>query len=191
MPSVHSASGVTLKVWNADPAIVATFASNLFTPSSGIEYFTAISVPYTMTVNNIWIWQTTGAIAGTSGAFYGHGIYDTSGNLLASTSNQVSSGSIGLTGALSWALSSSYSLSAGNYMIGFLWYQGTGGTPTTPVFGKPSGATTTQINLNVPTPSSGKLDQRACTAGSGRTSLYNPMNTTPTASASNFWVALS
>jgi hypothetical protein len=180
-----------LKVWNADPALAPQFSTATFVTSSGIEYFTAISVPYTMTVNNIWIWQTTGAIAGTSGAFYGLGIYDTSGNLLASTSNQVSSGSIGLTGALSWALSSSYSLSAGNYMIGFLWYQGTGGTPTTPFLGKPSVTPTAQINLNVPTPSSGKLDQRTCQAGGSRTSLYNPMNTTPAAGNSNFWVALS
>lgn len=76
-------------------------------------------------------------------------------------------------------------------MIGFLWYQGTGGTPTTPILGKPSAAVVAGINLGCPTPSSGKLDQRACSAGSGRTTLYSPMNTTPTAGANNFWTAVS
>jgi hypothetical protein len=159
--------------------------------SSGIHAFTAISIPYAMTLTQLWVWHTTGAVAGTSGAFYGIGIYDTSGNLLASTGNQASGVYIGLTGALGWTLSSSYAIQPGNYMIGFLWYSGTGGSPTVPILGKPATASAAQVNINCPTPSSGKLDQRCCIAGTGRTSLYSPMNVTPTTSNANFWTAVA
>ena len=191
---IHASTqtGQTLKAWNADPNNIGLFSSFTTTISSGIHFFTAISIPYAMTISNVWVWQTTGAVAGTSGAFYGFGIYDTSGNLLASTANQVSSGFIGLTGNVVWNLSSSYSIAAGNYMVGMLWYSGTGGTPTLPVFGKTGGGTFSQLNVNCSTPSAGKLDQRACTAGTGRTSLYTSLaGVTPTQATANFWAALS
>jgi hypothetical protein len=162
--------------------------------SSGTHFFTAISVPYQMSITQIWNYQITGAVAGASGAFYGIGIYDTSGNLLASTTNIASTapGLIGLTGPLGWSLSSTYSIAPGNYMIGFLWYSGTGGTPTVPILGKPSNAITAQVNANCPTPTSGKLDQRACSTATGRTTLYTSLaGVTPTAGNANYWVALS
>jgi hypothetical protein len=190
-PSVHS-NTYPIKAWNADPANCPVFTSQTAAMSTGIHNFVALSIPYTMTLNQIWIYQTTGAAFQATGGYYAFGIYDTSGNLLASTSNLATSGFAGLTGPLGWPLSSAYTIQPGNYMIGFLYYTGTGaGTPTTPVFGKPATANAAQINSNCPTPSSGKLDQRACNAGTGRTSLYSPMNVTPTASIANYWTAVA
>ena len=188
--SIHTNS-LSFKAWNADVANSPNFTGQTASITSGVHHMTAISIPYAMTLTQFNIWQTTGAIAGTSGAFYGLGIYSTTGTLLASTNNQVSSGFIGFTGALAWALSSTYTIQPGNYMIGFLWYSGTGGTPVSPVLGKPSGAPIAQLNANVPTPSSGKLDQRTCTVGTGQTALYtSTAGLTPTASNTNFWVAV-
>jgi hypothetical protein len=180
-----------MKAWNADPAATPTYTGITFTASSGIHLMTAISIPYAMTLDRLWVWHTTGAVAGTSGAFYGIGIYSTAGTLLASTGNQVSSGFIGFTGLLSWSLSSSYTIQPGNYMIGFLWYSGTGGSPTLPILGRISNAVTAQVNSNCPTPSSGKLDQRGCNVGTGQTSLYTTIaGITPTASNVNYWTAV-
>ena len=185
------ASTVSMKAWNADPAATPTYTGITYTTTSGLHQFTAISIPYAMTIDRVWLWHTTGAVAGTSGAFYAIGIYSTAGTLLASTNNQVSSGFIGFTGLLSWALSSSYTIQPGNYMIGFLWYAGTGGSPVAPILGRTSNAVTAQINSNCPTPSSGKLDQRGCTAGTGQTALYTSMaGITPTASNANYWTAV-
>ena len=189
-PSIHT-NTYSYKAWNADPANSPNFTGQTAIMTSGVHIMTAISIPYAMTLNQIWVWHTTGATAGTSGAFYGMGIYSTTGTLLASTGNQVSSGFIGSTGAVAWALSAPYTIQPGNYMIGFLWYAGTGGTPVTPVLGKPSGAPIAQLNVNCPTPSSGKLDQRTCTVGTGQTSLYTTISgVTPIASNTNFWVAV-
>jgi hypothetical protein len=193
LPSIgiHS-NTASLKAWNADPAATPTYTGITYTTTSGVHQFTAISVPYAMTISQIWVWHTGGGTAGTSGAFYGFGIYSTTGTLLASTGNGVSSGFTGLTGALGWSLSASYTIQPGNYMIGFLWYAGTGGSPVAPIFGRTSNAVTAQINTNCPTPSSGKLDQRGCTAGTGQTSLYTSLSgITPTASNANFWVGLA
>jgi len=189
-PSIHTNS-YSYKAWNADPATCVNLATNTASSSTGVHMMTAISIPYAMTLNQVNVWHTTGAVAGTSGAFYGLGIYSTTGTLLASTNNQVSSGYIGLTGALSWALSAPYTIQPGNYMIGFLWYSGTGGSPISPVFGKPSTAPAAQLNINCPTPSSGKLDQRTCIVGTGQTALYTTTaGITPTTSGNNFWVAV-
>jgi hypothetical protein len=188
---IHSAI-TSLKAWNSDPAATPTYTGITYTTTSGLHQFTAISIPYAMTLTQLWVWQTTGAVAGTSGAFYGVGIYSTAGTLLASTGNVVSSGFIGLTGALGWPLTASYTIQPGNYMIGFLWYAGTGGSPVAPILGRASNAVTAQINMNCPTPSSGKLDQRGCTAGTGQTSLYTSLSgITPTASNANFWVGVA
>ena len=187
---IHTATR-SMKAWNADPAATPTYTGITFTASSGIHLMTAISIPYAMTLDRLWVWHTTGAVAGTSGAFYGIGIYSTAGTLLASTGNQVSSGFIGFTGLLSWSLSSSYTIQPGNYMIGFLWYSGTGGSPTLPILGRISNAVTAQVNSNCPTPSSGKLDQRGCNVGTGQTSLYTTIaGITPTASNVNYWTAV-
>jgi hypothetical protein len=189
-PLIHS-NTYSMKAWNADPANCALSTSSA-TMTSGIEFFSAISIPYPMTINQIWVYSITGATYQATGGYYAFGIYDTSGNLLASTGNLQSSGLTGLTGSLGWSLSSSYVIAQGNYMIGFIYYTGTGaGTPTTPVFGRLQGANAGQINMNCPTPSAGKLDQRCCFAGSGRTALYSPMNATPTISAQNFWTAVA
>jgi len=193
VPNVGIHSNTTsLKAWNSDPAATPTYTGITYTTTSGLHQFTAISIPYAMTLTQLWVWQTGGATAGTSGAFYGIGIYSTAGALLASTGNGVSSGFIGLTGALGWALSASYTIQPGNYMIGFLWYAGTGGSPVAPILGRTSNAVTAQINMNCPTPSAGKLDQRGCTAGTGQTSLYTSLSgITPTASNANFWVGVA
>jgi hypothetical protein len=166
--------------------------SAITTMLTGVQYFSAISIPYPMTLNQIWVYQATGAAFQATAGYYALGIYDTSGNLLASTANQAAGGFAGLTGMLGWSLSAAYSITAGNYMIGFLYYTGTGaGTPVAPILGRASNANSLAINVNCPTPSAGKLDQRACTAGSGRTSLWSPMTATPAAVNTNFWTAVA
>jgi hypothetical protein len=180
-----------MKAWTVDPAIVTLTAATV-TMSTGVQYFSAISIPYATTLNQIWIYQTVGAVFQATGGYYAFGIYDTSGNLLASTGNLAASGFAGLTGPLGWPLSAAYSIAPGNYMIGFLYYTGTGaGTPVTPIFGRSSASTATSINMNCPTPSAGKLDQRACTAGAGRTTLWSPMTGTPAAVNVNFWTGVA
>jgi hypothetical protein len=182
---------VQMKAWTSDPASTTVYTSNTYTTTSGVHVFAAISIPYAMTLSTIWVWQTTGASAGASGAFYGLGIYSTAGTLLAQTGNQVSSGFIGVTGLTGWSLSSTYTIQPGNYMIGFLWYAGTGGSPVAPILGKLSNAPTAQVNSNCPTPSSGKLDQRGCTVGTGQTSMYSSITgITPTAANSSLWMAV-
>jgi hypothetical protein len=77
-------------------------------------------------------------------------------------------------------------------MIGFLFYAGTGGSPVAPILGRASNAVAAQVNMNCPTPSAGKLDQRGCTAGTGQTSLYTSLSgITPTATNTNFWVGVA
>jgi hypothetical protein len=192
-PLIHTntASGsYAMKAWNADPANCALSTASV-SMASGTEFFSAITIPYPMTLNQIWIYQITGAAYQATGGYYALGIYDTSGNLLATTGNQQSTGFTGLTGALGWALSASYAIAQGNYMIGFLYYTGTGaGTPITPAFGRLNGANSASINLNCPTPSAGKVDQRCCQLGS-RTTLASPMTATPVVSATNFWVGVA
>jgi hypothetical protein len=189
-PNIHT-STYSMKAWTADPAQVAMTAATV-SMSTGVTFFSAITIPFATTINQIWHYQQTGAVFQATGGYYAFGIYDTSGNLLASTGNLQSSGLCGLTGHLGWPLSASYAIAAGNYMIGFLYYTGTGvGSPTIPIFGRSSAAVAVSININCPTPSAGKLDQRACSAGSGRTTLYNPMTATPNAVNTNFWTALS
>jgi len=192
VPNLNIHTGTySMKAWTADPAQIGMTAATV-TMSSGVTFFSAITIPFATTINQIWHYQQTGAVFQATAGYYAFGIYDTSGNLLASTGNQQSSGLCGLTGHLGWSLSSSYAIAAGNYMIGFLYYTGTGaGSPTTPIFGRSSAALAVSINVNCPTPSAGKLDQRACSAGSGRTTLYNPMTATPSAVNTNFWTALS
>jgi hypothetical protein len=191
-PSIHANinSIGPVVAWTADPATLVTFTSNTATQSSGIMSFTAITIPYQVTLNGIFNWVTTGATAGTSGAVYEWGLYNTSGTLLARTGNLVPSGFIGATSLVQWVWQTPPTVAAGNYMLGFLWYAGTGGTPVTPIFGKTANATSGMVNAGCPTPSSGKLDQRACTAGSGLTSIYNPMTATPTQTNTPLWVGV-
>jgi hypothetical protein len=192
LPGIHAGGSYPMKAWNADPANSTLMTTATVTMLNGIQYFGAISIPYAMTLNQIWIYQTTGAAFQATGGYYAFGIYDTSGALLASTGNLVSGGFTGLTGMLGWSLSASYAIAAGNYMIGFLYYTGTGaGTPVAPIFGRTSNANSVAINVNCPTPSAGKLDQRACTAGSGRTTLWAPMTGTPAAVNTNYWTAVA
>ena len=192
MPGIHAGGSYAIKAWNSDPANTPIMTGATASMSTGVHFFSAISIPYAMTLNQIWHYQVTGAAFQATGGYYAFGIYDTSGNLLASTGNQAASGFAGLTGMLGWPLSAGYSIAAGNYMIGFLYYTGTGaGAPVTPTFGRASNANSLAINVNCPTPSAGKLDQRACTAGSGRTSLYSPMTATPAAVNTNYWTAVA
>lgn len=192
LPGIHAGGSYSMKAWNADPSNSTLMTTATLTMLTGVPSFCAISIPYAMTLNQIWVYQTTGAAFQATGGYYAFGIYDTSGNLLASTGNQAASGFAGLTGMLGWPLSAAYSIAAGNYMIGFLYYTGTGaGTPVAPIFGRTSNANSLAINVNCPTPSAGKLDQRACTAGSGRTSLWSPMTATPAAGNTNYWTAVA
>jgi len=189
-PSIHT-NTYPLKAWNADPANTAISISSV-SMSSGVQWFSAISIPYAMTLNQVWIYVISGAAYQATGGFYGFGIYDTSGNLLVSTGNMQPTGFTGLSGPLGWPLLTPYAIAPGNYMIGFIYYTGTGaGTPATPAFGRLANNAFSAININCPTPSSGKLDQRCCQAGTGRTGLYSPMNVTPTQSGTNFWVAVA
>jgi hypothetical protein len=179
-----------MKAWNADPANCALSTASV-AMTSQTEFFSAITIPYPMTINQIWIYQITGAAYQVTNPYYALGIYDTSGNLLATTGNVQPAGFTGFTGALGWSLSASYAIAAGNYMIGFLYYAGTGGgTPITPALGRLNGGAAAVINMNCTTPSAGKLDQRCCSTGS-RTTLANPMTVTPTQSATNFWVGVA
>ena len=192
LPGIHAGGSYAMKAWNADPSNSPLMTTATVSMLTGIQYFSAISIPYAMTLNQIWIYQSTGAAFQATGGYYAFGIYDTSGALLASTGNLVSGGFTGLTGMLGWSLSAGYSIAAGNYMIGFLYYTGTGaGSPVAPIFGRTSNANSLAINVNCPTPSAGKLDQRACTAGSGRTSLWSPMTGTPSAVNTNYWTAVA
>lgn len=179
-----------MKAWNADPANCALSTASV-SMTSGTEFFSAITIPYPTTLNQIWVYQITGAAYQATSPYYALWIYDTTGNLLASTGNVQPAGFTGLTGALGWGLTASYSIAAGNYMIGFLYYSGTGaGTPITPALGRLNGAVAAGINMNCPTPSAGKLDQRCCSTGS-RTTLASPMTATPVISATNFWVGVA
>jgi len=188
-PSIHT-NTYSMKAWNADPANCALSAASVSMTSTN-EYFSAITIPYPMTLNQIWVYQIQGATYQATGGYYALGIYDTSGNLLATTGNAQPSGFTGLTGPLAWTLTSAYAIAQGNYMIGFLYYTGTGaGTPITPALGRLNANNAAQINLNCPTPSAGKLDQRCCAVGS-RTTLASPMTTTPSQSATNFWTAVA
>jgi len=188
-PSIHT-NTYSMKAWNADPANCALSAASVSMTSTN-EYFSAITIPYPMTLNQIWVYQIQGAAYQATGGYYALGIYDTSGNLLATTGNAQPSGFTGLTGPLAWTLTSAYAIAQGNYMIGFLYYTGTGaGTPITPALGRLNANNAAQINLNCPTPSAGKLDQRCCAVGS-RTTLASPMTTTPSQSATNFWTAVA
>jgi hypothetical protein len=189
-PSIHAGGSYPLKAWNADPANCALSSASV-SMTSQIEFFTAITIPYTMTLNQIWVYQIQGATYQATGGYYALGIYDTSGNLLATTGNAQPSGFTGLTGPLAWTLTSAYAIAQGNYMIGFLYYSGTGaGTPTTPALGRLNSNNATQINMNCPTASAGKLDQRCCSLSS-RTTLANPMTATPSQSATIFWVGVA
>ena len=192
-PSIHTntaLSGYAMKAWNADPANCALSTASV-AMTSQTEFFSAITIPYPMTLNQIWIYQITGAAYQATGGYYALGIYDTSGNLLATTGNVQPAGFTGFTGALGWSLSASYAIAAGNYMIGFLYYAGTGGgTPITPALGRLNGGAAAVINMNCTTPSAGKLDQRCCSTGS-RTTLANPLTATPVQSATNFWVGVA
>lgn len=192
LPGIHAGGSYAMKAWNSDPSNSPLMTSATLTMLTGIQYFSAISIPYAMTLNQIWVYQTTGAVYQATGGYYALGIYDTSGNLLASTGNVQPAGFTGLTGMLGWGLSAAYAIAAGNYMIGFLYYTGTGaGSPVAPILGRTSNANSLAINVNCPTPSAGKLDQRACTAGSGRTSLWSPMTGTPAAVNTNYWTAVA
>jgi len=192
-PSIHTntaLSGYAMKAWNADPANCALSTASV-AMTSQTEFFSAITIPYPMTLSQIWIYQITGAAYQATNPYYALGIYDTSGNLLATTGNVQPAGFTGFTGALGWSLSASYAIVAGNYMIGFLYYAGTGaGTPTTPALGRLNGGAAAVINMNCTTPSAGKLDQRCCSTGS-RTTLANPLAATPVQSATNFWVGVA
>jgi len=192
VPGIHAGGSYSIKAWNSDPANTPLLTSATVTMLTGVQYFSAISIPYATTLNQIWVYQSTGAVFQATAGYYAFGIYDTSGNLLASTGNQAAGGFAGLTGMLGWSLSAAYSIAAGNYMIGFLYYTGTGaGSPVAPIFGRASNANSIAINVNCPTPSAGKLDQRACSAGGGRTSLWSPMTGTPAAVNANYWTAVA
>jgi hypothetical protein len=189
-PSIHAGGSYSLKAWNADPANTPISVGSVSMTSQS-EFFSAITIPYPMTLNQIWVYQITGATYQATGGYYALGIYDTSGNLLATTGNLQPSGLTGLTGPLAWTLTSAYAIAPGNYMIGFLYYSGTGaGTPITPALGRLNANNAAQINVNCPTPSAGKLDQRCCSIGS-RTTLANPMTATPSQSATIFWVGVA
>jgi hypothetical protein len=190
-PSINS-NTYPIKAWASDPSNTTAFTTNTIILSTGNHFFHAITIPYAMTINQIWVYHTTGAVAGASGAFYGLGIYNTSGTLLAQTGNVASSGFIGLTGPLGWPLTASYTIQPGNYMIGFLWYQGTGGTPVAPVLGKTSGAVVGQQNINTPALASGQLNQRTCALFTAQTSLYTSIGSaTPVANGCNYWTAVA
>lgn len=192
-PSIHAGGSYAFKAWNADPGTSVLITSATAQMVSGVHQFTSISIPYAMTLNQIWVYQTIGAAYQATGGYYNIGIFSTAGTLLASTGNLQSSGLTGLTGFLGWTLSAPYSIAAGNYMIGFIFYQGTGaGSPVAPTFGKASSGSQTQLNVNCPTVSSGKLDQRCCSAGTGQTSIYSTIaGVTPTLNILHFWTAVA
>jgi hypothetical protein len=130
-----------LKAWTYDPAI-ATGATLIL--SANTLYLSAIYVPYTMTVTQIWAYVNTAGVNGSSGTSLYLGIYD-SGTLLGSTVNQNTT--LGLTGALGYTMSSSVTLGPGQYWIGIKFVTGTGGTA--PTLQKTSSSTAAIINFNI------------------------------------------
>ena len=149
-PSLHG-----LKAWTYDPA-VSQGATLLL--SGNVLYFSAIYVPYTMTVSRIWAFINTAGANGSSGTSLYLGIYDSTG-LLGSTANQNTT--LGFSTALGYSLSSSVTLGPGIYWIGIKFTAGTGGVA--PTLQKTSSSTSGIINFNI-TNTASSLSQRAAQA---------------------------
>ena len=145
-----------LKAWTYDPAAAAGATVLL---AGNTLYFSAIYVPYAMTVSQIWAFVNTAGTNGSSGTSLYLGIYS-AGTLLGSTGNQNST--LGFTTALGYSLTSPVSLTAGTYWIGMKFTAGTGGVaPTVQRTGQTTAALT---NFNVSTSNQSLINQRAATA---------------------------
>jgi len=154
--SLHGVNALTY-----DPAQAA---GATIQPTSGVAYFSAIYVPYTMTISRIWAFVNTGGTVGT-GATLSLGIYNST-TLLASTTNQAST--MALTGALGYTMSTSPTLTPGVYWIGILYVAGTGSAA--PTYQKSGQTTNTIVNFNNGNSNTSLLNQRAASS-SGRSSL--------------------
>ena len=177
-PIVHGPVAWTYDVSNSSNTLALTL---------GIQYFMAITIPYAFTPST-YHFTAPATNAGNCTAFV-VGIYNTSGTLLTSATptnyaTQINNANASMA---KLAVDGSVSLAAGTYVVGFV---ASGGT-TGPTLYANSQSVAALNNMGCPTPSSGKLDQRACTAGTGRTTLYNPMNTTPAIGQRIFFVGLS
>jgi hypothetical protein len=165
-----------LLAWNYDPGL----ASNTGTAASGTIYLMRVNVRAQLSATNACVFLSTAGSGLTSGENFA-GLYNSSGNLVASTADQ-SANWAGSAGRLyTMALSGGpYTISSGTYWVALL---SNGTTPAT--FARWGAATSNLTNLGAGT------NSRSATNGTG-TSL--PSSVTLASNSSNntmYWVALS
>jgi hypothetical protein len=102
-----------------------TVSNTSFSVTSQVVYWSAIHIPYRMTISQITNAVQTGATQATTSR-YELGIY--SSTALLATTGDLTSVFTGLTGVLTWSLTSSVTLEPGIYWIAFLW-TGSAGAP--------------------------------------------------------------
>lgn len=143
-PNIFLPEDYNWLAWTQDPF----FSSGTFTMTLGTIFLSKIVLRKAVTVNNILVAVTTAGATLTSGQCLA-GLYDTSGNLLASTGDQSTAWTS--TGTKTMALTSPYNASAGFYYIALL-----------------SNGTTAPVIAAGPSPSNGPAAAIGLAAGTAR-----------------------
>lgn len=164
--STFGASDHGLTAWTYDPALVA----NGTTSTSGTVYLMKLVLRYSATINKVML-SITNAASGVTANQNFVGIYDSTGSRLAVTTAGSIDAGIASSGVLTATLSTSPTLAAGTYWIGFV------NNATTPVQLGRMGSFASTPNANL-----SQANYRFAVNGTSQTSL--PSSITPSSNTS-------